>query len=89
MKIHGYCLETHKVKTEDEYILQILRVVEGSVASCSSSENEPKIQSTAETNTSTPKPAVLIVHGFLSCGRVWLLNTPDKVLRKFTIVHLR
>ncbi len=58
--------ESHTVVTEDGYNLTLMRIP---AINCSGSGI-------------SKKPPVLIVHGLISTGTHWFMNTPQKDLRK-------
>ncbi|XP_054838914.1 lipase member M-like isoform X2 [Eublepharis macularius] len=60
----GYCNEEYEILTEDGYYLQINRIPYG-------------IHSPGKKG---PKPAVLLVHGLMMEGRLWLANLPRNSL---------
>jgi len=75
-EIPSYPLESHQIETEDNYILTLTRV------RSSKSEQWANFGS-SETQR---KPAVLFVHGFMCSGNNWIMNSPDKVLRKIHLI---
>ena len=62
---HGYELETHKVITEDGYILGMHRIPRGRQSNSSEKES---------------RPVVYIQHGLTSSSADWLVPGPDKAL---------
>ena len=62
---HGYELETHKVITEDDYILAMHRIPRGKQSYSSEKES---------------RPVVYIQHGLTSSSADWLVPGPDKAL---------
>lgn len=62
---NGYPVETHKVTTEDGYILRLHRIPHG--------KRSPKKEGER-------RPAVLVQHGILSSSADWVLAIPEKAL---------
>ena len=62
---HGYELETHKVITEDGYILGMHRIPRGRQSNSSDTES---------------RPVVYIQHGLTSSSADFLVPGPDKAL---------
>ena len=62
---HGYKLGTHKVITEDGYILGMHRIPRGKQSYSSEKES---------------RPVVYIQHGLTSSSADWLVPGPDKAL---------
>lgn len=61
---HGYPVETYKVNTEDGYILDLFRIPHG----------------VQKNQDDTPRPAVLLMHGFLSCCEDFVAGGPSEGL---------
>ena len=64
---NGYPVETHKVTTEDGYILRLHRIPYGRKSDKREGER---------------RPAVLVQHGILSSSADWVLAIPEKALGK-------
>ncbi|MED6131805.1 hypothetical protein PIB30_013287 [Stylosanthes scabra] len=65
--VHGYQCQEHNVTTADGYILSVQRIPQGRGA-----ENN-------RGNGNTKQP-VILQHGVLADGRIWLLNSPEQNL---------
>ncbi|XP_058984544.1 lipase 3-like [Musca domestica] len=61
IRAHGYPAETHKVTTEDGYIITLFRI-----------PYSHKLQ-----NQDAQRPVVLIQHGLFSCSDAWMCVGPD------------
>ena len=66
---NGYPVETHKVITEDGYILKLHRIPYGKKYGMKEGDR---------------RPAVLVQHGILSSSADWVLAIPEKALGKCT-----
>ena len=62
---HGYIVETHKVVTDDGYVLNMHRIPRGRESNSSNDEN---------------RPVAYIQHGLTSSSADWLVSGPDKAL---------
>ena len=69
---NGYPVETHKVVTEDGYILKVHRIPYGKKSSLREGDS---------------RPAVLVQHGILSSSADWVLAIPEKALGTLEISH--
>ena len=69
---NGYPVETHKVITEDGYILKLHRIPYGKKSSVKEGER---------------RPAVLVQHGILSSSADWVLAIPEKALGMLETSH--
>ncbi|XP_058727947.1 triacylglycerol lipase 2-like [Vicia villosa] len=63
--IHGYKCEEIQVTTEDGFILSLQRIIEG--------KNEVK-------NDAIKKQPVILQHGLILDGMIWLVNSPEQSL---------
>lgn len=68
-------MQTHYVTTSDGYILAVHRL--------------PKTRAESRTRTSheTPKPVVLLWHGFLMCSEVWVCTPKMEESLAFTLAE--
>ena len=64
VRLHGYPIEEHLVTTKDGFVLMIHRIPHGQTG----------IQDP------TPRPPVLLMHGFLMSSEVWVTKTPSSSL---------
>ena len=64
---YGYPVEVHKIKTDDDYILSLFRIPCG--------KNESECYN--EKNNTTAKPAIFLMHGFLSSSYDYISEGPN------------
>ncbi len=65
--MYGYPVESHKVTTDDGYVLTMHRIPHG--------KNEAN-KGTRE------RPVVYLQHGLFASSFEWFMNTPDRLLGK-------
>ncbi|XP_009560081.2 lipase member M [Cuculus canorus] len=80
IRYHGYPFEEHEVVTEDGYYLTMQRIPHGRDNAGSTSTSRKAEAQGSSMFCPPPKPAVLLQHGLVLEGSIWLINLPNNSL---------